>query len=373
MNTLNIIIKELKQLVRDKKSNAIMILLPIVLIFILSKAFSGNFGQTLKLGDVSVLYTMNAEESLEQSFEMFMETINKELGIQFVEASKKKEGLKAVKDVKYACYIMIEENEIEIYKNERYNFSANLVESMVRSFAKRYDALNEIAKSNPQAIEAILSDETMNFTEIKSLDGKRSPSSLDYYAVTMLTLFLLYSSLTGYSSIKSEQYLRTQYRIFASPVKKHEYLTGKIIGDLSISLLQAMCVFIFGKYLLNANWGSDIPTVLLVVLAECIMTVSLGACTAVLFQKGETGIAVINIAIPVMAFLGGGYVPLSQTGDAINKLSVISPLKWTNEAIFKVIYNNDYSSVPIAIGISIGIAAIAIMLTAIKTGKEKSI
>ena len=75
MNTLNIIIKELKQLVRDKiqchhdPSSKLFD-------FHSFKSFQAIL-TTLKLGDVSVLYT-NTEESLEQSFEMFMETINKE-------------------------------------------------------------------------------------------------------------------------------------------------------------------------------------------------------------------------------------------------------------------------------------------------------
>ena len=372
MKTLAIIQKELKQHLRDKKANLIMILMPIVLILILSKAFSQNFSETIQFDDVKVLYTLNAEEGLKESFIQFTETLNEDLGIEFIETENKKEGLSAIKESKYACYIMIEE-EIEIYKNERYNFKANLVESILRSFAQRYDAINEIAKTNPQVLAEILSNEDVEYTELKSLNSKNAPSSLDYYAITMLTLMMLYSSLTGFSTVKYEQYLKTQNRIFASPVRKHEYLTGKIIGSLAISVLQALAIFVFGKYLLNANWGNDIFTVLCIIIAECIMMVSLGACIAVLVKNAGAGSSALNIIVPLIAFLGGGYVPLSQMGSVINKMSVVSPLRWINDAIFRVIYDNDYRYVPIAVIVCLFIATVSITLTAIKTGKEKSL
>lgn len=219
-------------------------------------------------------------------------------------------------------------------------------------------------------LQDILSNENMDYTELKSLDKRRTPSSLDYYAVAMLTLILLYASMTGFSSVKTEQYLMTQGRILTSPVRKHEYLAGKILGSISISVIQAIVVFIFSKVLMNANWGDDIVTVLLIVASECIMTVSLGAGIAFMIKNTGAGAAVLNILIPITAFLGGGYVPVENLGPALKTISKVSPLKWTNESIFRIIYGNDYSYVIIAIAVNLAIAAIFITIAAIKTGKD---
>lgn len=369
MNVFKILLKEFKQQARDKKANALMILLPIVLIFILSKAFSTSFSSTIELDDVNVLYSSEADSALEEAFVSFTDSVKSSLGIKFVKTTDKEKGISSVKEGFYACYIELKDG-IEIYKNERYNFQANLIESLCKTFASRYDAMSEIAKSNPLVLEDILKDENMDYTELKSLDKKRTPSSLDYYAVSMLTLIMLYASMTGYSAIKTEQYLMTQGRIFASPVRKHEYLAGKILGCLSISVIQAILVFAFGKFLMNANWGNDIFTILLIITSECVMTVALGAGIALMVKNPGAGAASLNVVIPIMAFLGGGYVPVENLGSTLQAASKISPLKWTNDAIFRLIYDNDYSYAVIAIVINLVIAAIFITIAAIKTGKD---
>lgn len=52
---------------------------------------------------------------------------------------------------------------------------------------------------------------------------------MDYYALTMLTLILMYSSIAGVFAIKSETIARTLNRLLCSPVGKHEILIGKIL------------------------------------------------------------------------------------------------------------------------------------------------
>ena len=82
---------------------------------------------------------------------------------------------------------------------------------------------------------------------------------------------------------------------------------------------------------------------------------------------------ILNTFIPVMVLLGGGYVPLevmAQGGSFLYKLSDISPLKWINQSIFRVIYDNDFSLVPTAIMINLAAAAVFIMASSLLYKKE---
>lgn len=58
---------------------------------------------------------------------------------------------------------------------------------------------------------------------------RRLKRAMDYYALTMLTLILMYSSIAGVFAIKSETIARTLNRLLCSPVGKHEILIGKIL------------------------------------------------------------------------------------------------------------------------------------------------
>lgn len=134
-----------------------------------------------------------------------------------------------------------------------------------------------------------------------------------------------------------------------------------------------LVVILFSKYVLNAYWGEHIWVVLLVLISEVLMTISLGAGTAFALKNEGAAMGILNTFIPVMVLLGGGYVPLevmAQGGSFLYKLSDISPLKWINQSIFRVIYDNDFSLVPTAIMINLAVAAVFIMASSLLYKKE---
>ena len=348
-----------------------MILFPIVLIVILGAAFAGVFDNTIKLGDINVLYTVQSGQYLEDSFRSFTKELEGEMGITFAETDNIDEGMESVRNTKYSSYILLANNpeEIKIYKNARYGTGANLVQSMMKVFSERYSAIAEIYKHDPAIVGKILSDQSMDFVKMETLDKKRQPGSLDYYAVSMLTLILMYASLTGLWSVKGDQNLRTAGRILSSPVRKSEYLLGKVLGGVLVTILQASIVIVFSKFILKANWGTDIVTIMLLVVAQSIMAISIGTGIAYLIRNDGAASGVMNAIIPTVAFFGGGYSRLEDMGPGIMKLSVVSPLKWNNDAIFRVIYNNDYSLVLTALLINLAVATAFILVSAVLSRK----
>ena len=348
-----------------------MVLFPIVLIVILGAAFSGVFDSTIKLGDVNVLYTVQSGQYLGDSFRSFTKELGGEMGITFEETANVDEGMESVRNTKYTCYILLANNpeEIKIYKNARYGAIADLVQAMMKVFSERYGAIAEIYKHNPEIVGKILSDQSMDFVKTETLDKKRQPGSLDYYAVSMLTLILMYASLTGLWGVKGEQNLRTGSRILCSPVRKSEYLLGKVLGGILVTLVQASVVILFSKFILKAYWGTDILTIMLLVVAQSIMAISIGTGIAFLIRNDGAASGVLNSIIPVVVFFGGGYTPLEVMGPGIVKLSVVSPVKWMNDAIFRVIYNNDYSLVLTALLINLAVAAVFILVSAMLSRK----
>ncbi len=374
MNILRILVKEFNIAIRDYKANMLMVLLPILLIIILGAALSNTFEKEYVFDEVTVLYTevdLEGGAPLIQAFKNFREQIAKETGIIFEEAESLENGIENVSTYKYSAYIYVDSDQryVKLYKNEKHTFYANLVESALNSFTSTYATMYAIALSNPSALTDIKAAQTKEYVTLNSLDAKQKPGSTDYYAVTMMTLILLYASLTGSYSVKSDIEQMTASRIISSPVRKYELLTGKVLGCLFITLLQALVVVLFSKIILKANWGEDMATIAILLFTYSIMTVSLGVGTAYLFRKGEAGQGIINTIIPIMVFLGGGYVPISVMGPAIEKAKVVSPVYWINSAILNVIYEADYSKVAISIVINLSIAAIFIAIATMLSGK----
>jgi len=367
MTMIRVLIKEIKQNLRNVRAMSYMVLFPIILILVLGTALSGAFDQSTEFKDINIIYTSPSDGALGQAFKGFI-TKGGEMGFTFTEAQNGQEAQERVSTGNYACFINVSQNGLEIYKNDKQAFKANLVEGVLDSFLQRYKALSQIAMVNPVVASRLINDQSNpNFVKLSPLGEQRNPKAMDYYAITMLTLIILYSSISGSHAIKDEKTAKTMNRLLCAPVKKYEILTGKILGALVITSLQVVVVILMSKFLLKTYWGNHMGVILILLASEVAMAVSLGIGVAFLF-KNERGI--LNILIPLIAFFGGSYLPLEGFGKTMLLIAKFSPVGWVNKAIFSVIYSNDYSSVVRAFMINLSLAVIFVVLASFSFRKE---
>lgn len=358
MNFIIVAIKEIKQALRDKHSTLMMVIYPIALILILGTALSGVFENSITFKYNKILYKIEGEES--KGFNEFLKVVG-DLGIGVEQVHSEESALKKIEDASYSCYIDVneEEGEIKLYKNNVYSFKGDLIQTILQSYIERYNVISEIAVQNPKAIGEILADNNINYVEEKHIEKDRKPRALDYYAVTMLTMIMMYGSLSGAFSIGSEYVRNTFHRVMASPVNKYEVLSGKVLGSVIATFLQGVIVILFTKYVFNTYWGENIYPIYLLILSQVIMSISLGVGIAFLTEKDTLTTSLLNIILPLITFLGGGYVPLEQFNNrGLNFISILSPLKWTNDGIFDYIYMNTYEGLSNAIIINFVIAMV---------------
>ncbi|MFL0245958.1 ABC transporter permease [Candidatus Clostridium stratigraminis] len=374
MNIIKIIIKDIKHNLRNRGAMILMVLFPIVLMSILGLALSGVFeGEKINF-NTKVIYSSTGIGNLEKAFEGFESSL-KNMGVQFLKINNEEDGIKSVKDAAYNAYIKIDEkeNKLTLYKNNRFDFSAGLIESSLSSFVDRYNLYYEISKVNPAALNEIVSSKTNSeLVKTVGLEKNRAPRAKDYYAVTMLTLIILYSSMTASYGIIKERVRKTYNRVLISPIKRYEFFIGKLFGSVILTIFQMIVVVLFSKYVLNAYLGENMLIFGLIILSEIIMAVSLGQGIAFLVKNETAANGLLNAIIPIIVLLGGGYFPLEQFGSNIlTTIAQISPLKWINDALFNVIYSNDYSKVLLAILINLMVAVVFLMAASIKYREEK--
>jgi len=367
MTIIRVLSKEIKQNLRNVRAMTFLVLFPIILILVLGTALSGVFDQSTEFKDINIIYSSHSDGSLPQAFKGFI-TKGGEMGFTFTEAQSVQEAEDQVRNGSFACFINVGENGLEIYENDKNAFKANLVEGVLDTFIQRYKALSQIALVNPVVANRMIVDQSNpSFVKLSTLGEPRQAKAMDYYAITMLTLIILYSSMTGAHAIKDEKAAKTMNRLLCAPVKKYEILTGKILGAIVITSLQVLVVILFSKFLLKTYWGNHLGVISLLLASEVVMAVSLGIGVAFIVRN-ERGL--LNILIPLMAFFGGSYIPLDGFGKTMLLVSKFSPVRWVNEAIFAVIYSNDYSTVFQAILINLCLAAIFVVIASFSFKRE---
>lgn len=376
MNTLRITFKEFKQQIRDWRSNAIMILFPIILMTILGAALSGAFSGMTSLPEIKATYTLEGAGPVAAAFSrLASESAVK--GVQFSEAPSKEEGIQSVENADSSAYLVVDNRRIELYRNERYPVESGIVKSIVEAFLLRYNAVAAVVESQGGPGVARRPDSSSlqgsvagSYVESRALSGKRTPTATDFYAVTMLTLILMYASLFGASRARAERRLGTADRIVSAPVGRAQLLVGKVLGSLITLMAQAAVLIVFSRYVLGAYWGTHLLTIGVLVVAESVMIVSVGVAVAYLLPSEGATAAVLNTIIPFFAFFGGAYVPLDMMGPAVQRIGAYSPVKWLNQALLGVIYDGDFSAVGHALAINLGAAALFIAVAAIFARRE---
>ena len=375
MKIFNIVFKEIKHNLRDKQTMFIMVAFPIVLMWILGTAFSGSMGgDSLIFENTKVAYSVNGQGQKVQAFEEFIKEIEK-LGLKPTKILDYDKGINSVKETEYACYIDFndKENKISVFKNERYNLEATFVESVFQTFVQKYNVIAEIAKVNPSAVKEVLKEDSSKYVEVKSIDRKKEPRAIDYYGITMITLIVMYGAMSASYSINGERTRKTGNRILISPIKKYEYFIGKNVGSFLSLLFQLIIVIIFSRYILGVDWGESPEIVFLIMASEAFMAIALGIGAGFIFKSEGAMSGVLNIMIPLMVFLGGGYVPLQQFGSEILlNIAKFSPVRWSNDTIFSVIYGGNFRDVFATIAINLIAATVFLIISTLIFRKERA-
>jgi ABC-2 type transport system permease protein len=92
-------------------------------------------------------------------------------------------------------------------------------------------------------------------------------------------------------------------------------------------------------------------------------------------QRGKIDLLMAVVFIPVLSFLGGSYSPFTfEFKTVLQKITLLSPLRWVNLGIFRHLYNDDNSVLIASILLLTIISAAMFALINWKAGKdEKSI
>ena len=374
MSILNIILKDVKIQFKQKRVLAIMIIFPIVLMVILGTVFN-NDSNNGAIVDFNVAYEFIGEGPITEAVQSMMKDLSSTEDIIFTKVENQSEAMKDIKSVKYACFIVVNEDlkEIKIYENERFNFEASIMETIMSTFVQRYNTFVEIVKVDPQLLANLPEDTSSNkkFVSINSVNPTRTASALDYYGVTMLTLIILYSSMSGAYSTKSEKLKKTMDRMVIAPINKMNIFIGSTLGAVLSTIIQMIIVFSFSKYILKVYWGEHIIAILLILLSLIIMSISMGIAAGYIFKNDSVMDGFLNLLIPFMAFLGGAYINVTGIDNKIFVvISKLSPVKWVNSTIFNIVYNNNFSDFGITIGINIGIAILLMIISTVNFNKE---
>lgn len=362
--------KEIIQFFKSKTNVIAMLIFPIVLIFVMGKSLDGLMSMDKNIFSGKIIY-FNIEDSSGnknlQPFYDFSVQFQKDTEAEFVENTNPEEAIKLVNKNEAICFINVCKDDIKYFRNENGESTESKVfRNLYTQYMKKYIFIHSISKFEPQKVPQILN--AQNNTRVKSEGiSYDEVNSFTYYTFVELTLIILYISTITLTSMYKENTLHKMTRLETSSIKKINIIISKIALGIFIGIMQIIIIYITSTRLFGVNWGQNVIYIFMVLISFIIFSSVLGISISMIFSEEKTAYTFINMLIIVMGFLGGSYVPLCLVKSAriTSFLCELVPNYWVNTAILGLKYNVDTSYYISAINISLGSAALMIILSRI--------
>lgn len=205
------------------------------------------------------------------------------------------------------------------------------------------------------------------------LEGKKPVDSADYYAVAMMTMFILFAAGQGGRMLLEEKDNQTYQRMVVAGTSKLEMLSGKLIAVFIIAVFQISVMIIFTHFALKVQWG-DLNSTALISLSAAFAVAGMGSLIGALtYKAGNYKMANIfeNVIIQGMALLGGSFFPIDVMPKFMQKLSFLSLNGVALKAYLKVLTGSNIQDVLNYIAIlAIAGAAFTILAVMVLNSKE---
>lgn len=346
MNAFYIALSLIKIKFRDKKTLVISLLFPIVLVIILGSALKSTDAFSAKdLGKTKICYLNSDNKDMSKSFEEFLKNKSIKEIITAKNVKSISQGKKLVNNESVYAFIYIDKNyskninddkkgKINIYETKTNTVRNAIVESLVDSYNTGANTVMTASKI-AMAREQYISRDNIK-EQYLSIDGK-TPGSIDYYAVTMLVLTIMYGALYSVSDLKEMFYKNVGRRIKTTKTNIFQHILGILSADVIFLMLECTVFGLFTKYVYGANWGSNPLKIGLIFLALSCLSTAMGIMVATIFEDDRKASGIVQIIIPILTFISGGYYKMNIVSGEILKYV---PSYLAQTALFNTIYKD---------------------------------
>jgi len=143
---------------------------------------------------------------------------------------------------------------------------------------------------------------------------------------TVMFVFFLVNIMAR--SFIHERDLGTLRRLRIAPVAPTGVMLGKTVPFFIISIVQTMLLFLAGRLLFGMSWGVEPWLLIPIILSTSMAATTLGLLVATLVKTEAQVSAYANFVVIVMAGISGCFLPREWLPDLMKTISLATPHAW---------------------------------------------
>ena len=155
--------------------------------------------------------------------------------------------------------------------------------------------------------------------------GKSTPAA--YFGPSMAILFLLFAVPVAARSIVAEHETGTMVRLQAAPIGRVPVLLAKIAASVIPPMAGAAVVWAVTGFGFSANWH-DPAAVVLLLLAVTVAAVGISLLVVGLVRTDRQAQTISSLVVFTLALIGGNFIQLPALPDVLRTLARLTPNGW---------------------------------------------
>ena len=323
MKLLAMIQRVIIELLKDKRTLALMFLAPLLVLTLMYFIFNSDEDTTLTIGVDHSVSTQITEgiKSDDVKFKDFPSN-------QHIKSKIEHHHLDA--------FIYQNNQTIHVtYTNEDPSKSASIKQLLHQSIQK--DKINDIKKvmvslpqsaKNKDAKDIQLENTYLYGDEHSNYFDKMFPILMSFF------VFLFVFLISGIALLR-ERTTGTLERVLATPIKRSDIVFGYLIGYGVFAIIQTLIIVFFSIYLLNNNLAGSLTYVILINILLAIAALVMGIFISTFANSEFQMVQFIPIvAIPQVFF--SGIFPLENMSPWLSNIGYLFPLRYAGHALTNI-------------------------------------
>ena len=323
MRTLAIAKKVIKELLRDKRTLAMMFVAPVFIMWLMNLMFSASTTVNIKL----------ATQDLPTSLVTKMDDVD-HVSVQIYNDFD--QAKKDLADEKVDAVISYKNGEYQVdYANTDASKTAMTRQVLRTSIAS--EGSNQLMARVKQALPQLnLEAKTPEIKEFYQYGDENTSFFTSMIPVLIGFVVFFFVFLISGMALLKERTSGTLERLLATPVKRSEIVYGYMLSYGLIAILQTAVVVLAAIWLLDVEVVGNLFHVIIVNVVLALVALAFGILLSTLAKSEFQMMQFIPLVIMPQLFFSG-IIPLSSIGDWAQTVGKFLPLTYSGDAMSQII------------------------------------
>ncbi|MCI6270405.1 MAG: ABC transporter permease [Lactobacillus delbrueckii] len=355
MRILTISKKVITELIRDKRSLALMFIAPLLILWLMNVMFSASSDITITLGTsgvkaglvkkldkvsgVSVKKYPNVSSAKRALKKGQADSIIVKDGNRYVVTHANTDSSKTLL-AKNALKPALIKQQTSQAKEQGQKMQI-LLKKQQAAIAKLTTALAKVSGQKAATVKAKNKQETASASSVKIVNhyqyGDKDTGYFAKIAPVLMAFFIFFFVfLISGMALLGERTSGTLDRLLATPVKRSDIVFGYLLGYGLLGFLQAVVICLAGIYILNIEIVGSLAAVVTVCVLFAFVALAFGLLLSTFAESEFQMMQFIPLIVVPQVFFSG-IVPLSSMAGWVQALGKILPLIYAGDAMTGII------------------------------------